>query len=56
MVVDDELYLRTFLYEVLSEQYEVSVADSGAQALRMVKVELPAVILLDILMPEMDGI
>ncbi len=51
--VPDNLFLvRTILEE---EGYEVLEADNGETALELVKSELPDLILLDVMMPEMDG-
>ncbi|MBU2540763.1 MAG: response regulator [Candidatus Omnitrophica bacterium] len=57
LVVDDELDFCNSLEEVLSrEGYRVIIATSGREALEKVKTERPQLILLDIRMPEMDGI
>lgn len=40
---------------LLEQEYELSVATSGKQALELVKLLKPDLILLDIMMPEMDG-
>ncbi|MDX8378352.1 MAG: response regulator [Mariprofundales bacterium] len=56
LVVDDSATDRASLEGMLSKAgYHVSTANSGAAALEKVKVDLPDVILLDIIMPEMDG-
>jgi putative two-component system response regulator len=41
--------------ELLGERYHVRVASSGAQALKSVERSMPDLILLDVVMPEMDG-
>jgi CheY-like chemotaxis protein len=57
LVVDDEPEVRLVLTEFLeSRGYEVAAAASGAQALAMVDEVKPHVVLLDVTMPEMDGI
>lgn len=57
LVVDDERGIRTSLSGVLKDEgYEVSVAEDGFQALKMIVRESPDLIFLDIWMPEMDGI
>lgn len=57
LVVDDEPEVRLVLTEFLeSRGYEVAVAESGAEALAMVDAAKPHVVLLDVTMPEMDGI
>lgn len=55
-VVDDDVVLLTVMEELLKEEYEVSLAKSGAQAIRFLeKGGSPDLILLDIEMPGMDG-
>lgn len=57
LVVDDELDVCSFLERILSrEGYEVIVATSGMQAIEKVKSEKPQLILLDLRMPQMDGV
>lgn len=56
LVVDDEEPVRESIAEVLRMGgYEVLVAPGGREALAQVDAERPDVILLDLLMPEMDG-
>lgn len=56
LVVDDEPEVRLVLTEFLeSRGYEVVAAGSGAQALAIVDEVKPHVVLLDVTMPEMDG-
>jgi DNA-binding response OmpR family regulator len=56
LVVDDKANVRTLLREYLTEQgYRVVVAENGRSALAAARHELPDLILLDIMMPEMDG-
>lgn len=56
LVVDDEANTRRFLQTVLeTEHYEVETAENGAEALdKMSNVHIDLIIL-DIMMPEMDG-
>lgn len=57
LVVDDMEINREILTEILSEEYEVKIAENGRKALEMIQEmqgEL-AVILLDLMMPEVDG-
>lgn len=56
MVVDDSLTVRKITSRfLLREGYRVSTAKDGVEALEMLEDELPAVMLLDIEMPRMDG-
>lgn len=56
LIVDDERIHRKLLSELLEDNYEVTVAKSGEQALQRIgnNPDLD-LILLDIIMPEMDG-
>lgn len=56
MVVDDQGSVRQLLREYLTEQgFRVLVAADGQEAIYMARHEQPDVILLDIMMPKMDG-
>lgn len=57
LVVDDEEDVRDTLHNVLkSLNYDPYTAESGAQALEIIKNEKIDVVLSDLYMPEMDGI
>ena len=57
MVIDDDANIRAVLkYRFEKEKYTVHVATNGLDALEKVSSELPDLIILDLLMPEMDGI
>jgi DNA-binding NtrC family response regulator len=57
LVVDDEKLVRWSLRESLREKgYEVSLAESGEEALRLAKKDSFDVILLDIRLPDIDGV
>src|SRR3569832_1910683 len=56
LIVDDEASNRDILTRrLLREGYTVAQAASGQQALSMMNVEKYDLVLLDIMMPEMDG-
>jgi two-component system chemotaxis response regulator CheY len=56
LVVDDDESIRAVVQELLiSEGYEVRVAPHGLVALRLIEETPPDLILLDLLMPIMDG-
>ena len=56
LVVDDEPKIRHFLKEVLElRDFEVLSAASGPEALECLKTQLVDLILLDLMMPVMDG-
>jgi DNA-binding response OmpR family regulator/DNA-binding CsgD family transcriptional regulator len=56
LIVDDTLENLRLLADILTEEgYKVRLASSGAYALTIVQKNQPDLILLDIMMPEMDG-
>lgn len=57
LIVDDEKNIVSSLRDILSDEgYEVSFAEDGLGALKMIQSDPPDLILLDIWLPEMDGI
>jgi len=57
LLVEDEKNQRLlYQQELLEDDYDVSVAKDGREALRLLEKERPDVIVLDICMPGMDGI
>src|ERR1700754_4319208 len=57
LVVDDiEVNVRLLEAKLLSEYYDVLTASSGPQALEIAKRESPDIVLLDVMMPGMDGL
>ncbi|XQF92088.1 response regulator [Pseudoalteromonas espejiana] len=55
LIVDDEPANLKVMREVLGNQYRMSFAKSGAAALALLEKEPPQLILLDIMMPDMNG-
>ncbi|WP_273432231.1 diguanylate cyclase domain-containing protein [Chitinibacter tainanensis] len=55
LVVDDQMANIEALGELLTAEYDVHFALSGAEALAHVREHAPDLILLDIMMPDMDG-
>jgi CheY-like chemotaxis protein len=56
LVVDDEVDIREAVAELLAgEGYEVLDASDGAEALRKARAFHPSVVLLDLMMPGMNG-
>src|SRR5262249_26299245 len=56
LVVDDEKHIRRVLsLQLQSHGYRVENASNGLEALEMVQVDPPDLILLDVMMPQMDG-
>ena len=56
LVVDDELGCRESLRLILEGKYQVTTMENGKEALKYIRAERPDMVLLDILMPYMDGI
>lgn len=57
LVVDDEEAIRTSLRSILEDEgYDVSVAANGVEALKIYGTDPPDLMILDIWMPEMDGL
>ncbi len=57
LLVDDEpLYLRLLKVNLESEGYEIITARNGEEALEIVSQSIPNLIIMDVMMPKMDGI
>ncbi len=56
LVVDDDPVNRQLLVHALSGAYEVHAAEDGREALRLTKALSPDLVLLDIMMPDLDGL
>lgn len=57
LIVDDEPDILEFLsYNLKKEGYKVLTADNGEEAVKVVQMMSPHLILLDVMMPKMDGI
>ncbi len=57
LLVDDEPDILEFMkYNLKKEDYHVMTAANGKDAIQLAKKHVPDLILLDIMMPEMDGI
>ncbi|WP_396197638.1 response regulator transcription factor [Flavobacterium sp.] len=57
LLVDDEKDILEIVgYNLAQEGYQISTASNGKEAIIKAKKELPQLIILDVMMPEMDGI
>lgn len=56
LVVEDEPDMRRYLTEILSEDYQVLQARDGREGLRLALERGPDLIVLDLMLPEMDGL
>lgn len=55
LVVDDQPINIQLIYQIFSADHEVFMATSGAQTLEFCAAQRPDLILLDVMMPDMDG-
>ena len=56
IVDDDEDILELLMYNLKSDGYHVEIAKDGIQAIEVAKTTLPELIIMDIMMPRMDGV
>jgi two-component system alkaline phosphatase synthesis response regulator PhoP len=57
LLVDDEPDILEIVgYNLSNEGYQIITAENGSEGLKKAKKELPQLIILDVMMPEMDGI
>lgn len=56
-IVDDEEEMATFVSDVASDLgFETKVAHSAKEMMKLVEKETPAAIVMDVVMPDMDGV
>jgi len=55
LVVDDTDFNRDLVVQLLEDEYDMVIAENGAEALRKSEAERPDLILMDLGMPVMDG-
>jgi PAS domain S-box-containing protein len=58
LIVDDDEHIREYFVAVLSldERYAITTASDGEQALQLIEHDPPALVLLDFMMPRVNGI
>src|SRR5262249_50262020 len=56
LVAEDNADMRTYLGDLLTEEYDVELVTNGREALEAAAAAPPDVILSDVMMPEMDGV
>ncbi|OGO06947.1 MAG: hypothetical protein A2Z76_03910 [Chloroflexi bacterium RBG_13_56_8b] len=56
LIADDEDTVRALVKKLLSKEYTVLEADNGEEAVKVAVNQKPDLILMDILMPKMDGL
>lgn len=55
LIVEDEELIQKFFVEILEYKYEIFVANNGEEGIKMAHEVVPDMLLLDIMMPQMDG-
>jgi two-component system alkaline phosphatase synthesis response regulator PhoP len=55
LIVDDELYIGQLVNRALGTDFIVLAANNGEEALELARSQKPDIILMDILMPKLDG-
>ena len=56
LVVDDEPTVRILVRRILGREYDVIEAENGARAVEVAKANKLDLVLMDMMMPEMDGL
>ncbi len=56
LIIEDNIELRNYVEEYLSEYYKVYCAENGQQGLQMCRKIMPMLCIADIMMPVMDGL
>jgi len=57
MIVDDSLFMRDHLAKLLTEHsYQVILAENGEEAVKTYRSAKPDVVLMDVTMPQMNGL
>ncbi|HAF27524.1 MAG TPA: hypothetical protein DCG75_00610 [Bacteroidales bacterium] len=55
LIIEDEELIQKFFVEILEYKYEIHVADNGEEGLKLAHEIVPDMVMLDIMMPQMDG-
>ncbi len=56
LIADDEVYVRLLVKSILGKDYVVLEASDGEEAVDMARTQRPDLILMDIMMPKLDGV
>jgi signal transduction histidine kinase/ligand-binding sensor domain-containing protein/CheY-like chemotaxis protein/AraC-like DNA-binding protein len=56
LVVEDNTDVRSFIKEILGDDYSLTEAEDGEEAFHLATGEIPDLIISDVMMPKMDGI
>jgi len=55
IIEDDDLVSRTVERSLASDEFKISLADNGLDGLKIARKRQPDLVILDVIMPEMDG-
>lgn len=55
LIAEDNVEMLTYLKEILSGYFEIKTVNNGTEALEALSVQIPDLILSDVMMPKMDG-
>lgn len=55
LIADDEQNVRTLVNRILGKSYDIVEAKDGEEAVKVAQARKPDIILMDIMMPKMDG-
>lgn len=56
VIADDEASIRRLVSGILGKDYDVLEASNGEEALEIVRIQRPDLVLMDVMMPKLDGI
>jgi signal transduction histidine kinase/ligand-binding sensor domain-containing protein/DNA-binding response OmpR family regulator len=56
LVIDDDKEIRRLLNDILADKFEVMEAGNGKEGIEAMKIRMPAVIVCDVIMPNMNGV
>lgn len=56
LVIDDDQEIRGLLTDLLHDRYEIAEAANGQEAIEIMKLRMPVLIISDIIMPVMNGV
>jgi DNA-binding response OmpR family regulator/nitrogen-specific signal transduction histidine kinase len=56
LVIDDDKEIRQLLNDILNDKYDVVAAANGQEAIELMRVRMPLIVVCDIIMPVMNGV
>ena len=56
LIEDDEIVARTIDISLRGMEFQLSRSESGLEGLKMARGQIPDLVILDVVMPEMDGV